>query len=802
MRKQIIGAAFCIACLAASAAAQSGCDGGDCSEPLTATITVSGSEQQPSGVWDTNPITISFNGFTETVSPGQFSTSASIASAFAGKFARDYASVGLSAQVICGTNSSLITFSLATGTFGVVSVTGSTTSFHMTPSGFAQITDSGTITLTVNGTLAATTTYGAGATINTVAAGLAAGVTSSSPVNVTASGSALSLQSKTAGAATDYSYSVQTTSYDSTDFAQPSFVNPPLTGSLTGGANATSGASATVYSYSITNSSGASGYDGVDNVTNYTDSVMGTWAFGYDTLNRLTSGSGTPPISTPTSYYCWGYDSFGNRLTQSESNQAFQTGTSTPCQAQTSASIATDTATYSTANQMVSTNASGVLAYPSIDGAGEIYNDGVNAYAYDADGRICAVETHPQSGGVSLVQYLYNAEGQRVAKGTIQFVTVNGQSTLSCDTTVNQFVLTNQYLLGPSGEQETELNASGIVVHTNVYASGSLLATFDNTGGLHYHLNDWLGTVRVQTTAVGAMEQTWFSLPFGDGLTPSTLGSTEQHYTGKERDAESGLDYFGARYYASTMGRFMSPDWAAKAEPVPYSKLDDPQTLNLYSYVRNNPLGGVDPDGHYFVVSAAMQQQVQQYISTLLRTPQGAATVNAIASSNLPVSFGLGTLPAVNNGNGTMSITAGQTVPVPGSTPGAIGGASVTLDNSNISTIASATGKSDFQTGLTAFTHEDQHVTDILSATTFQGAAAAGAAGDAPSQPGANNTTGGTAESRAQQIVGALGGAGQSFQPNAQYDGAAATILQQGAAQQQAAQQKAACSGSGGSCPQ
>jgi RHS repeat-associated protein len=60
-------------------------------------------------------------------------------------------------------------------------------------------------------------------------------------------------------------------------------------------------------------------------------------------------------------------------------------------------------------------------------------------------------------------------------------------------------------------------------------------------------------------------------------------------FTGKERDAESGNDYFGARYYNSGMGRFMSPDWAAKAEPVPYAKLDDPQSLNLYEYVRNNP---------------------------------------------------------------------------------------------------------------------------------------------------------------------------------------------------------------------
>src|SRR6185312_7932810 len=45
-------------------------------------------------------------------------------------------------------------------------------------------------------------------------------------------------------------------------------------------------------------------------------------------------------------------------------------------------------------------------------------------------------------------------------------------------------------------------------------------------------------------------------------------------------------------------GRFLSPDWSAKAEPVPYSKLGNPQSLNLYGYMRNDPLGRVDPDGH------------------------------------------------------------------------------------------------------------------------------------------------------------------------------------------------------------
>jgi len=68
--------------------------------------------------------------------------------------------------------------------------------------------------------------------------------------------------------------------------------------------------------------------------------------------------------------------------------------------------------------------------------------------------------------------------------------------------------------------------------------------------------------------------------------------------TGKERDAESGNDYFMARYYSSAMGRFMSPDWSAQEEPVPYAKLDNPQSLNLYAYVLNNPLILVDTDGH------------------------------------------------------------------------------------------------------------------------------------------------------------------------------------------------------------
>lgn len=64
-------------------------------------------------------------------------------------------------------------------------------------------------------------------------------------------------------------------------------------------------------------------------------------------------------------------------------------------------------------------------------------------------------------------------------------------------------------------------------------------------------------------------------------------------FIGKERDAESNLDEFGARYYASNMGRFMTPDWSEDPDSVPYTNCENPQTLNLYGYVQNNPLSAI-----------------------------------------------------------------------------------------------------------------------------------------------------------------------------------------------------------------
>jgi RHS repeat-associated protein len=82
------------------------------------------------------------------------------------------------------------------------------------------------------------------------------------------------------------------------------------------------------------------------------------------------------------------------------------------------------------------------------------------------------------------------------------------------------------------------------------------------------------------------------ALGFEAGLLLNRVGSC---FTGKERDTESGNDYFGARYYASSMGRFMSPDPIG----IMAQKLSDRQQWNMYQYSKNNPLRFTDPSGLY-----------------------------------------------------------------------------------------------------------------------------------------------------------------------------------------------------------
>jgi RHS repeat-associated protein len=113
-----------------------------------------------------------------------------------------------------------------------------------------------------------------------------------------------------------------------------------------------------------------------------------------------------------------------------------------------------------------------------------------------------------------------------------------------------------------------------------------------------YYFDDALGSARVITNSTGTVCYDADFYPFG-GERAYTNNCTQNYkFTGKERDSESNLDDFGARYYASQYARFISPDWSEKPEPVPYASLAYPQSLNLFSYVQNNPLSRTDPNGH------------------------------------------------------------------------------------------------------------------------------------------------------------------------------------------------------------
>ncbi|HEY1211177.1 MAG TPA: RHS repeat-associated core domain-containing protein [Terracidiphilus sp.] len=268
-------------------------------------------------------------------------------------------------------------------------------------------------------------------------------------------------------------------------------------------------------------------------------------------------------------------------------------------------------ANYNSANNQITTATAGTYVY---DASGNTLNDGNNEYWYDAEGQLCAVQSLAIP-GLPITQYVYDAEGARIGKGTLSAAPPN--STPLCAAPLSSgFTLSARYLVDQGGDQVTELSEQGMPTpatenwkHSNVFSAARLTATYDyngGNGGLHYELADPLGTKRVQANIYGQIEMSWVSLPFGDALTPilplnppSTADdATEHHFTQKERDNESNNDYFFARYYNSAIGRFTTPDWSAKVVPVPYAQMSDPQSLNLYIYVRNNPLIRVDADGH------------------------------------------------------------------------------------------------------------------------------------------------------------------------------------------------------------
>ncbi len=249
----------------------------------------------------------------------------------------------------------------------------------------------------------------------------------------------------------------------------------------------------------------------------------------------------------------YGYDQYGNRTSVSVSSSYLPTFAPAP------AMDASNKNRFATSAGFAYDNSGNLTQAPVVPGGA------TQTFGYDAENKLINFN-------IAAATYAYDGDGRRVQKGV-------GSSTT-------------------------------VFVYD---ATGKLAAEYSNTSttgsGTKYITTDHLGSTRIVTDVSGAVLARHDYLPFGEEI-PALFGNrslvtgynngddTRQKFTAKERDTESGLDYFLARYFSGPQGRFTTPDWSRKPEPIPYADLDSPQSLNLYAYVRNNPLNHVDGDGH------------------------------------------------------------------------------------------------------------------------------------------------------------------------------------------------------------
>lgn len=253
---------------------------------------------------------------------------------------------------------------------------------------------------------------------------------------------------------------------------------------------------------------------------------------------------------------------------------------------------------------VVATSSLGIRSAP-----GNIINDGTNGYTYDQENHLTKFVN-------SITDiYVYDGDGVRVKKNA-SGVTL--------------------YWYGATGSVLDETNGAGSLISEYVYFGGKRVARRDAANdSVHYYFSDMLDSASVITDAVGTMSlcpaanspMNYTTIPSGEeesdfypyGGEMQLCDRSPQHYkfTGKERDSESGLDYFGARHYGSSLGRFLQPDEAFNDQNT-----HDPQSWNLHSYVRNNPLRYTDPTGNACV--GGWPRSVPNQFNSTQRLPQAS----------------------------------------------------------------------------------------------------------------------------------------------------------------------------------
>jgi RHS repeat-associated protein len=276
--------------------------------------------------------------------------------------------------------------------------------------------------------------------------------------------------------------------------------------------------------------------DAVGNRLSMVDN-QGTTTYSYDALYRLASV--TYPDQSWTNYT---YDPVGNRLTMVSPGKTVNYA-------------------YDAADRLT---AVGTQVY-NWDNNGNLLSDGLRTYRYDDANRLTQARQ-----GTSTTSYAYNGDGDRMSQ-TVNGTVTNYKLDVNTDLPI---VLTEQ-----KGSTTTR------------YLYGLDLYAQQNTSSLYYHA-DGLGNTRHLTDATGAVKYSYSYDVFGALRGMGSSFKPAFLFTGEQFDPSANLYYLRARYYNPTVGRFIQKD------PFP-GLLTQPQTLNPYAYVVNNPVNLTDPSGQF-----------------------------------------------------------------------------------------------------------------------------------------------------------------------------------------------------------
>ena len=275
-------------------------------------------------------------------------------------------------------------------------------------------------------------------------------------------------------------------------------------------------------------------YSAAGDITQVADDVNGvTYNYGYDSLHRLISETGTGNYTVPASMaMVYGYNdaSHLNAVTDIDLN-----GT----------------------NRTFSYDLNGNMTggYDLTDPAA-VVSRGIS---YTADNMPAAIIR-----GAATTSFIYDGDGRRAKK------------TAGSNTTV---YVNDLYEI---------INAAATKY---IFAGNLRIAKITGTDIKYFH-KDHLGSSTVMTGASGLSVETSEYMPYGGNRDQSGTSVSDYKFTDQELDTSTGLYNYDARLYDPVVGRFITPDTV-----IP--DIYNPQDLNRYSYVRNNPLKYTDPTGHY-----------------------------------------------------------------------------------------------------------------------------------------------------------------------------------------------------------